>query len=436
MTANQLKKNNGEHKITFNNLTKHITYPWLCWFLCSCFIFYKYVLQVSPSIMTHELMSAFNLTGLGLGSLAACYFYAYLCMQLPVGIILDRYNPRILISSAILVCSLGAFIFSQANTLFPAQIGRILIGIGGAFSAVGTMKIISIWFPSRQFALMSGLMMAMAMLGAIGGEAPLSLLIHQVGWRDAIMWCSLSGLVLALFIFIFIKNKDETKSKENISSFKTLGKGLLKIIKNKQTWFLSFYSGLAFAPISAFAGLWGVSFICQKYAIDRSSAASFVSMSFVGFAIGSPFAGWLSDKIKRRKPIMICGTAISLIAICLIIYWPTLSYLSLTSLFLIFGFSSGFFFVSFATMRESQNLDLSGTSIGFINMFNALFGALFEPFIGYLLDTGWGHQIKNGAHLFSLSDYQTALTTLPAGLFIALLCQLFIKETFCIKKDE
>ena len=381
--------------------------------------------------MAHELMQAFKLDGFGLGSLAACYFYAYLCMQLPVGILLDRYNPRILISAAILTCSLGAFIFSHSDTLLYAQIGRVLIGVGGAFSAVGTMKIISMWFPPRRFALMSGLMMAMAMLGAIGGEAPLSILVKQTSWRASIQYCALAGICLACLVFFFVRNKEKTNKHADQMTLQSLRHGLIQILKNKQTWLLSFYSGLAFVPISAFAGLWGVPFICQKYSLTKDMAATLVSLSFIGFAIGSPFAGWLSDKIKRRKLIMISGTITSLISISTMLYCTNLKPIELGILFFIFGYASGFFFVSFATIRENYDTSMSGTSIAFINMFNALFGAIFEPLIGYALDLEWPHIVHNGTRVFSTHAYQFALSILPAGLVIALLCQFGIKETHC-----
>ena len=229
----------------------------------------------------------------------------------------------------------------------------------------------------------------------------------------------------------FTKNKEQTNKSEGHMTLKSLKYGLIQILRSKQTWLLSFYSGLAFAPISAFAGLWGVPFICQKYSLTKDMAATFVSLSFIGFAIGSPFAGWLSDTIKRRKLIMISGTATSLISISTILYWTHLKPIELGILFLIFGYSSGFFFVSFATMRENHDTSLSGTSIGFINMFNALFGAIFEPLIGYALDHEWTHTLHNGTRVFSTHAYQFALSILPAGLVIALLCQFGIKETHC-----
>src|SRR3989344_3896364 len=117
-------------------LTARNYYPWIVWSLGALFFFYKYLLQVSPSVMSKELMQTFSLTGAGLGNLAACFFYAYLFMQIPVGLLLDRYGPRLIMTFSILVCSIGVFIFAHANSIFIASISRAMMGFGAAFAAV------------------------------------------------------------------------------------------------------------------------------------------------------------------------------------------------------------------------------------------------------------------------------------------------------------
>jgi len=206
---------------------------------------------------------------------------------------------------------------------------------------------------------------------------------------------------------------------------------LIAIIRNKQSWLISIYSGMAFAPISAFAGFWGVPFLVQSSGLARTTVVWLISFTFVGFAVGSPLAGWISDRIGRRKPLMIMGTFLGMLFLTLLIYSPSLTEESMAALLFLFGFFTSFFFVSFAYMREINDIAASGTAIGFINMFNAIFGALSEPLIGKLLDLGWDHVSKHGARIFSISDYQTALLALPICMLIALLLQFFIKETFC-----
>jgi MFS family permease len=406
-------------------------YPWVVWALASSFLFYKYLLQVSPSVMVNDLMRDFHLTGAEMGNLAAFYFYAYLSMQLPVGLLLDRFSPRRLVTAAIVMCASGALLFAVAQQLGLAYLGRLLIGLGGAFSAVGTMKLITLWFPPRKFALVSGLMMTVGMLGAVGGEAPLAATVEWLGWRNTMLAAAGVGLVLALVIYLFVRDRSHPIMKNHGQPRPSFWQALRGIISRPQSWLISIYSGLAFAPISAFAGLWGVPYLMENYRMPRTDIAALVSLVFIGFAIGSPLAGWFSDKIQRRKPIMALGTGFGLLGLVTILYLPGLPHLLLALLLFLFGFFTSFFFVSFAVMREINNPLASGTAIGFINMFNAMCGAFSEPLIGKLLDLKWDHKILHGVRIFSITDYHWALFTLPILMLIALFLLLFIEETKC-----
>lgn len=413
----------------------YLLYPWCVWALSSLFLFYKYLLQVSPSIMVPDLMQAFALSGAGIGNLAACYFYAYLLMQLPVGILLDAFDPRRVVALAILICAIGAFMFAHAHAMWVAAIGRLLIGIGGAFSAVGTMKLITVWFPANRFALVAGLMMTVGMLGAVGGQAPLAKLVLQHGWRDAILFTAYVGIIFSLVFYVLIRTPEFNLSRvgEGIQEFM---QGIRAIFNNRQSWIISLYSGLAFAPISAFAGLWGIPYLIGKMSLSRELMAGFVSLVFIGFAIGAPLSGWLSDTIGKRKPIMFVGTSLTFLILMGILLIPSIAPWVLATLLFLFGFFCSFFFVSFATMRENHQPRFSGTAIGFINMFNALFGALSEPLIGGLLDLSWDGKMEQGVRIFSQVDYQLALSILPIGLIIALGLLYWVDETHCVQQGE
>jgi len=382
--------------------------------------------------MASELMRTFSLTGESLGNLAAFYFYAYLTMQLPVGLLLDRFSPKRLLATAIAVCALGTLLFAKAESLGIANFARLLIGIGGAFSAVGTMKLITLWFPSKRFALVSGLMMTVGMLGAVGGEAPLAHMVMTMGWRHTMLDVALIGFILAICFWLLIFDKKYSKKAASVNTKKkAFFDDLKRIIKNPQCWLISVYSGLAFAPISAFAGLWGVPYLMQAYQMSKTDIAGLVSLTFIGFAIGSPLAGWFSDRIRRRKPIMIFGTTMGLLFLSILIFSSHLSQIELGVLLFCFGFFTSFFFVSFAMIREISRPEASGTAIGFINMFNAICGALSEPLIGKLLDLGWSHKMVDGVRVFSVGDYHSALIALPVSMILALFLQLFIRETYC-----
>lgn len=406
---------------------------WAIWFLSALFMFYKYALEVSPSVMTNALMGTFEINGVELGNLAASYFYAYLLLQIPAGFMLDRFGPRKMTTIAIAVCALGSIVFAHAPTLIIAQAGRFLIGAGAAFAAVNCLKLTANWFPFRLFAFMAGLMMTIAMLGAVGGQAPLSRFIDRFEWRPAMEYIGFAGLVLAFIFWLVVRDKgpDQRVEKQITSANISLKKSMKQILKSSQSWWLSVYSGFAFAPVMVFGGLWGVSFLSQAYLLKETVAAQQVSLIFIGFAVGAPVFGFLSDRLGKRKGVMFWGTFFALLAISAVVFSPGFSLSWLSFLLFLFGFSISSFLLCFTMIREISTPSIAATAIGFMNAFDALFGALADPLTGKILDSQWNGTYLYGARVFSVEAYQTAFLTLPIFLVIALISMYKIKETYC-----
>ncbi len=394
-------------------------------------MFYKYALEVSPSVMNATLMKAFNINATALGNLTACYFYAYLILQIPAGLLLDKFGPRRIATTAIFLCACGTLMFAKANSLFFAGIGRFLTGIGAAFAVVNCFKLISNWFPRKRFAFMSGLMMTVAMLGAVGGQAPLSAFIEAMDWRYAMNLIGGVGIALSLLFWLIVRDKSPNhKIEHHITPQKlSLLTTLRKILKCPQSWWLSVYSGFAFAPVMIFGGLWGVAFLSEAFHLNHNIAAQSVSMIFIGFAVGAPFFGWFSDFIKRRRLVMCWGTILALISISSVIYLPELSTFSLTFLLFFFGFSISSFLLCFTMIQEIHSSLFAATAIGFMNAFDAFFGAFSDPLTGKFLDLGWDGKLVDGARIFSVHNYKIAFITLPVYLVIALFSLIRIKET-------
>jgi len=408
-----------------------VKYPFraiIIWFISALFMFYKYAIDVSPSVMTHALMKSFHIDATALGNLTASYFYAYLLLQIPAGILLDRFGPRKTTTLAILLCSSGSLLFAHAPSFLIACISRFLTGIGAAFAVVNCLKLIANWFPPKRFALMAGLMMTMAMLGAVGGQAPLSAFIQKVEWQQAIKILSLTGFLLAILFWVIVR--DGPKEEHTAFNRVPVISNLKNIFKNPQSWWLSLYSGFAFAPVMVFGGLWGVSFIEEALHTPPHLGAQIVSLIFVGFAIGSPFFGWLSDRIKKRHPIMVFGTFFSLISICLVIYLPNISTILASILLFSFGFFISSFLLCFTMIREINLAILAATAVGFMNAFDALVGALSDPLAGKILDSYWDGILVNGAMIFSVDAYRIAFLIIPLYLILSLLTLFKIKESY------
>ncbi len=411
--------------------TSHTARAWIIWSLSAFFMFYKNALEISPSVMNNPLMKSFGISAVDLGNLAASYFYAYLLLQIPAGLLIDRIGPRKVTSIAIILCSVGSLIFASAESFTVAVAGRFMTGVGAAFAVVNCFKLIANWFPPKRIAIMVGLMMTVAMLGAVGGQAPLSALMDAFGWRQAINIIGFTGLLLACVFWLVVRDKAPNhQAEKNVTSEKfSLWGSLKKVLSSKQSWALSFYSGFAYAPVMIFGGLWGVSYIEEAFGLSKNIAAQSVSMIFIGFAFGAPIFGWCSDYLGKRKVVMFWGTLLALITISSVIYLPELSQFALTSLLFLFGFAISSFLLCFTMIREIHSIALAATSIGFMNAFDALFGAFSDPLAGKLLDATWDGRMADGARIFSASAYKLAFLIIPVYLCLALLSVLAIRDT-------
>lgn len=219
-------------KATHEAYSKSLIKPWIIWGLACVFYFYEFLLQVSPSVMSSELMRDFSVTSHTLGILTGSYFYSYAFMQLPGGVLMDYFGPRRLLTIATAICAISTISFGMTNSFLMACIARFMIGLGSAFAAVGAMKFASNWFKPEKFALLTGLMVTIGMLGAIGGEAPLALFIDSFGWRESMKIMGIVGIIIAVLIFVITRDnpegyKSNKKSEERIISNLLI---LLKIV--------------------------------------------------------------------------------------------------------------------------------------------------------------------------------------------------------------
>lgn len=414
------------HRVWQTYVTK-MSYPVLIISLCAAFLFYKYILQVYPSIITDQLMQEFHLTGAGLGNLAAFFYYTYMITQLFVGILLDKYNARWLTSIAILSCALGVLLFSQTHSLLLAQLSRGLMGAGVAFATVNYMKLAAIWFAPRQYAFVVGLLATAAMAGAVFGQAPLSYLVAAAGWRSSLWVVGLAGLILAGCFMVIVRDKSKKQYIDKTRSSVSMHE-VINLLKSKQNWLLTFYSGLAFSPIAVFGGLWGNPFLQQAYHLNNTQAATLISFAFIGLGIGSPVLGFFSDYFEERRNIMLFGTLLSCAALTTVLYCHPLPIGLLSVALFLFGFGLGAYMLVFSIGKEINKPALTATVIAMLNTSDALLDGVTEPSIGKLLDWLSNGKAMNGVHYFSLQSYHVALSILPLYLLVAALLLLGITK--------
>lgn len=405
---------------------------WVAWGLGCLFYFYECLLQVSPSVMSNELMRDFNVTSQTLGILSGIYFYSYAAMQLPGGVLMDHFGPHRLLTLATAICAISTIAFALTTNLFMACIARLMIGFGSAFAAVGSMKLATNWFPAQRFALLTGLMVTIGMLGAIGGEAPLALLVDSYGWRESMIIMGSIGLLLA-FLILLLAQDSPIKKPNSIHQLEDgpLLSSLLTLIKNKQLWLIATYGGLMYMATPVFCGLWGVPFLMFKMGLPKTTAADYISLVFVGWAIASPLWGIYSNRIGQRKPPLYLGSIGALLTSLLFIYAPIHSAWMMGLLLLLFGISSAGFLPAFAVAKELCSKRYVATGLSFMNTMNMVGIALAQPIIGFILDQMWQGEIVDKVRVYPLEAYHLALSLLPLGILISLIILPLIKETHC-----
>lgn len=398
---------------------------WIIWTLAALFYFYEYLLRISPSVMLPELMRDFDTDAATIGVVVAFYLYAYAPFQLIVGVLMDYYGAKRLLTLASLVCGIGAIAFGASQYLWLASFGRLLIGAGSAFAFVGMVFICSHLFPKKKRALVIGLANSIGMLGAVAGGGPLSVVIHTVHWKYVMEVLGFIGLMLAMLIFVsYSEEKFSRKKLDVFYLFK-----LLKVVATSPySWLNSVVASLFYLTTTTFGGLWGISFLQSAYGWSKQSAGFAMSMIFVGWLIGGPLIGVLSDIAKKRRRIISFSILITLLALLTVIYVPNLSPTVIYSLLLIIGLFSSAELLHFSYAIEINPAKTKGTAVAFTNGIVSLVESCVQPLIGWILVISWQGMEQNGSPIYSAYSYKLALLALPCALLLAFILSFFLKE--------
>ena len=407
--------------------------PWVMWSLGASFYFLAFFHRVTPGVMIDELMRDLAVGAAVVGNLSALYFYAYGAVQVPLGLMLDRWGPRRILAAAAAACGLGSVLFAVAGSVALAYLGRLVIGASVGFALVGTFTIAALWFPARRFALLSGLTLAFGTAGAVGGLAPLAFAVDWAGWRATMLAAAVLVLVLAALIWLVVREADDATAgaAADGAASGALWRGLKGVLATGQTWIAGLVNGLMHGCITTFAGLWGVPYLMLAYGLERPAAAACASLVLVGVGIGAPAWGWLSDRIGRRRTPMVAGTLTALAAMAVVIYAPGVPLGVAAGLLLVAGFAGGATIIVYATGREHNRPEAGGTAMGVINTVVILAMAGFAPIVGWLLDLTWDGAMAGDARVYSPADFRIALVPLMISGAGAAIAAALVRETHC-----
>jgi len=413
--------------------------PWIVCSLAAIFYCYEYLLRIMPGLMVADLQRALSVNGVYLdatliGYLSAFYYYAYTPMQLPVGLLMDRYGPRKILTLAVICCAIGSMLFGATTLWWVAALGRFAIGFGSAFAFVGVLKLASVWLPPNRFAMVTGMTTSLGMIGAMLGGVFLSSLIEQVGWRQTVLYASYLGLILFPLVWLFVRDKPsfvlESPEVKSYVSYRQLWQEIYYAMKNPQIWLNGVIGGLLMMPTMVFPELWGKLYLQTVCHFETSEAASTATIIFLGWAIGAPLAGLLSDWLAKRKlPIMV-GSFLAVVLLLVFLYYPALSVNQVKLLLFLVGMVSSVEVICFAIGRENCPASLAATAIAVTNFLVVAF-SVFQVIVAKVLDHTWEGVVIDQAKVYSASSYQSAMLILPVSLGLAFVLSFFLKETHC-----
>jgi predicted MFS family arabinose efflux permease len=389
--------------------------------------------RFAPAGIAHDLASAFQTSAASLGVLAATYFYVYTVMQVPTGVLVDTLGPRRVLLLGGLVAGGGSLLFGLAESLNGALIGRTLVGLGVSVVFISMLKIIAVWFEERRFATVVGLSMLIGNLGSVLAGAPLAMTAQATGWRNVFVAVGGVSLALAVACWLLVRDRlDESPhaKRPRIDRTVILG-GLLSVLKNRATWPAAAVNfGLA-GSFFAFAGLWATPYLAHVHGMPRATASAHLSVYFAAFALGCLIMGSLSDRIGRRKPVVLISAHLyGLIWLVWLIGAP-LPTAATFPLFALMGLATASFTLTWACAKEVNPPHLSGMSTSVTNMGGFLGGALLQPLVGWAMDLSWNGAMADGARIYAAEDFRWGFLLLAGSAWFGAAAAWRIRETHC-----
>jgi sugar phosphate permease len=409
-------------------------YRWLIFGLLALGYILVYFHRLCPAVLALDLMRDLQAGGSLTGLLAAAYFYPYALMQLPAGLLADSWGARKTITLFFLVAAAGALMLALSPSIAWAIAGRTVVGVGAAMLFVPTLKILSEWFRRREFAFMTGLLLAVGGVGSLTAASPLVWLSASLGWRNAFHLVGAFTALSALLVWRFVRDRPAQMGWAALpvppgetAAPAGLARGVGRVLRCPHFWPLALWFFFDFGVFFAFAGLWGGPWLVQVYGLSRAESGRVLSMIAAGLVIGAPALSWLSDRVlQRRKPVLVLTSGVIVLLTGLLAFHTAglpRGFLYLL-FFLVSACGNAVGAVAFTMNKELFPIGLAGTATGLVNLFCFAGGAVFQPLLGAILERGG--RLGEG---FRLEGYRAAFMVLLGAAVLALLSALATRET-------
>jgi MFS family permease len=395
----------------------------IAWVAAATFYFYQYVLRSAPSVMAPQLGEAYGLTAGGVASLAGLFYLGYGPFSLVAGVAMDRLGPRKTLPLCAAAVGIGAFLFATGNPSLAAA-GRFLQGAAGVSALVGGVYIATTGFPPARAATLIGATQMFGMAGGAAGQFVVGPAIAGgLKWNEFWGAMGIFGLALGgLLLTLIAPPPAPGRARASGGWLKQALAALGAVFRNPQSWLCGLVSGLMFTPTTIFGMVWGVRFLQEGHDTDYVSAVMRSASLPVGWIIGCPLLGALSDQIGRRKPVIVGGAAALLLCLVLILHGPNEIFPPFT-LGLFAGIASGAAMLPYTVIKEANRPEHSGTATGVVNFLNFSLTALLSPWFAARLTQASGEGERELGH------YQQAFTPLVWGVGLAIVLAMCLRET-------
>ena len=414
---------------------------WIFWVLAAAYLF-VYFHRLSLSVVANDIVRDFDTSAGVMGLLGSVYFYCYAAMQLPAGLLSDSIGPRKAVTVFLLVAAAGSILFGLAPDIYTAFGGRILVGFGVSMVFIPTMKILSQWFRTKEFASMAGILNAVGGVGVLAATWFLAFMTSSMGWRTSFVIIGCCTFFLVIMVWLVVRDRPQDRgwpsildveNMENASNAKPeeigLMEGAKRVLSNRYFWPVAIWFFLDCGIFFGFGALWGGPYLMHVYGLSQGETGAVLSMIAYGMIVGSPLLGFVSDRVlkSRKKPFMICTGILSCLLLCLYLVPSGLPKPALYAVFFVLSVTaSSIVVVGFTTTKELFPVEIAGTSVGTVNLFPFLGGAVFMPFLGWILDL----YPKTEAGGYALEGYSALLLVLLISSVLAFFCTFFMKETW------
>jgi len=393
----------------------------VAWLMTAVYYFYQYTLRSAPAVMMPELAQAFGITSMGVASLAGLFYYGYSPFSLVAGVALDRFGARRVVPLGAAAVGIGALLFATGDREL-ASVGRLLQGAGGVFALVGAVYIATTGFPASHAATLIGATQMFGMAGGSAGQFVVGPVIGAgVPWQQFWIVMGIGGLAIGALLLLLLP--PQQPGRRYGDWFRGALRALGVVFRNPQSILCGMIAGLIFIPTTIFDMIWGVRYLQEARGFDYGTAVLRSALVPVGWMIGCPLLGWLSDRIGRRKPVIVGGAALLFASLAWILFGPA-SLLPPYVLGLTAGLGSGAAMLPYTVIKEANPPEMSGTATGVVNFLNFTFSALLGPVFGWIL-----HAVSGGGSSMTLEHYQTAFEPLLYGVALAIVLTLLLKET-------